>query len=121
VSVAPRRLDPCPGTPNCVCSQDADARHAIAPLRIDAPADQAWASVRAIVSGWPRTTIVREEPGFLHAEVRSLLFRFVDDVHLLLDEDAGCIHVRSASRVGRSDLGVNRRRVEALRAAISRG
>jgi uncharacterized protein (DUF1499 family) len=120
VSGAPARLDPCPRTPNCVCSQDADARHSIEPLHYDGPADRAWAAARAIVAGSPRTTLVRDEPGFLHAEARSLVFRFVDDLQLLLDSQAGCIHVRSASRLGKSDLGVNRRRVEALRAAFSR-
>ena len=87
-------------------------------MRYDGPADQAWAAAREIVAGSPRTTFVRDEPGFLHAEVRSLVFRFVDDLHLLLDSQAGCIHVRSASRLGKSDLGVNRRRIEALRVAL---
>ncbi len=116
---AARRLDACPGSPNCVCSQDADELHRVAPLEFEGSADQAWIALRDIVAGWSRTHIVREEPGVLRAEVRSLLFRFVDDLHLLLDEDAGVIHVRSASRVGRSDFGVNRRRVEALRVAFN--
>jgi len=116
---AARRLDPCPASPNCVCSLDPDEPHRVVPLSFEGPADQAWDRVRAIVAAWPRTTVVLEQPGFLHAEVRSRLFRFVDDLQLLLDEASGCIHIRSASRVGRSDFGVNRRRVEALRAAFS--
>lgn len=67
----------------------------------------------------PRTRIRRDEAAYLHAEFRSLIFRFVDDVEFLLDADAGVIHVRSASRLGYSDLGVNRRRVEAIRQAFS--
>jgi uncharacterized protein (DUF1499 family) len=113
-------VDDCPRTPNCVCSHQTDARHGIAPLVFEGAADRAWAGLRSIVAAWPRTTIVSEEPGVLHAEVHSALFRFVDDLHLALDEQAGVVHVRSASRVGRSDFGVNRRRVEALRAAFSR-
>ena len=66
----------------------------------------------------PRITIVREEEGYMHAEARSLLFRFVDDVEFLLDADNRLIHVRSASRTGYSDLGVNRRRVERIRTAF---
>jgi uncharacterized protein (DUF1499 family) len=117
---APPRLPDCPGTPNCVCSQDGRPRHAIEPLRYEGPAAPAWAALRALVAELPRTRIVEERPGRLHAEVRTRLFRFVDDLHLQLDEPAGVIHVRSASRLGRSDFGVNRRRVEALRAAFSR-
>ena len=68
-----------------------------------------------------RTTIVTEAPGYLYAEFRSRLLGYVDDVELYFDEKAGVFHVRSASRLGRRDYGVNRRRVEALRAKLQRG
>jgi uncharacterized protein (DUF1499 family) len=61
---------------------------------------------------------VEEEAGYLHAVCRSRLFGWADDLELRIDTEAGVVHVRSASRVGYSDLGVNRRRVERLRAAL---
>jgi uncharacterized protein (DUF1499 family) len=115
------RLAPCPGSPNCVCSQGADAAHAVAPFAFTGSPEGAMKCLRALLASWPRTTVVREEEGYLHAECRSRVFRFVDDVELLLDAPASVVHVRSASRAGRSDLGVNRRRVEALRRAFVEG
>lgn len=68
-----------------------------------------------VLRSWPRTRIVREEPGAVTAECRSPIFRFVDDVDFRFDDEARLIHFRSASRLGRSDFGVNRRRMEAMR------
>jgi uncharacterized protein (DUF1499 family) len=115
------RLPACPGKPNCVCSQDDRPRHRIEPLRFEGEADQAWARLRQVVAGLPRTRIVSDTDTYLHAECKSLIFRFTDDVEFLLDRDGRLIHVRSASRAGRSDFGVNRRRVEAVRAAFLAG
>jgi uncharacterized protein (DUF1499 family) len=112
------RLAPCPASPNCVSSDAGDERHAVADLELAAPAPEAWRAAREAVAALPRTRTVAESEGYLHAECRSALFRFVDDLELHLRADAGRIAVRSASRVGRSDLGVNRRRVEDLRAAL---
>lgn len=69
----------------------------------------------------PRTRIVREDPDFLHAECRSALFRFVDDVEFVFDDTAKEIHFRSASRLGRSDFGVNRKRMEEIRRGFLEG
>ena len=107
------RLPDCPGSPNCVNTQAGD----LPSLAFEGPATEAMARLRAIVESMPRATVVEADDAYLHAEFRSAVFRFVDDVQCLLDEQAGVIHVRSASRVGYSDLGVNRRRVEALQAA----
>jgi uncharacterized protein (DUF1499 family) len=112
------RLAPCAGSPNCVSSDAGDAQHGIAPLALAAPAADAWRAARDAVAALPRTAIVAESAGYLHAECRSALFRFVDDLELHLRDAEGVIAVRSASRVGYSDLGVNRRRVEALRSAL---
>jgi uncharacterized protein (DUF1499 family) len=68
-----------------------------------------------ILRSSPRTTIVQEGPASIKAECRSRIFRFVDDVDFVLDDQAKAIHFRSASRIGRSDLGVNRRRMMDLR------
>ena len=113
------RLVPCKPSPNCVSSQaDAgDAVHYIAPLAAPDP-ERAFAALKREVRATPRVTIVTEAPQYLYAEYRSLVFGFVDDVEFWLDPGAKVIQVRSASRLGRSDLGVNRARVEALRARL---
>jgi uncharacterized protein (DUF1499 family) len=120
---APRQLPPCPNKPNCVSSQAPpdDALHAIAPLACAGDPDAAWAKLRQAIGALPRTRIVMEEAGYLRAEATSLIFRFVDDLECSLDRTAGVIHLRSASRVGYGDLGVNRKRVERLRALFAAG
>jgi uncharacterized protein (DUF1499 family) len=113
------RLAPCPDSPNCVCSQCDDPEHHVEPLRIEGPPGEAWTRLREALTARPRTVIVAEEGDYLRAECTSRIFRFVDDVEFLLDREAGVIHVRSASRAGHSDLGVNRERVEEIRAALA--
>ncbi|MFO0844973.1 MAG: DUF1499 domain-containing protein [Gemmataceae bacterium] len=120
LGVTEGRLAPCPETPNCVCSQGGDPQHAVQPLRLTGDPDAAWRRLQAAVATLPRTAVVRVTDDYLHAECTSLVFRFVDDLECLLDRDAKAIQVRSASRAGRSDLGVNRRRVEAIRARSGR-
>jgi len=84
------------------------------------PADQdATGALRRIVESFPRTTIVTVDGDYLHATFASRIFRFVDDVEFLVDRDAGVVHVRSASRVGYGDMGVNRRRVEEIRSLLT--
>jgi uncharacterized protein (DUF1499 family) len=104
-------LPPCPSTPNCVSTEASDARPAMPPLRYSGTPRQAQAHARASLLADPRTRIVAERPGYLHAEARSRLFRFVDDVEVMVDSAAGLVRFRSASRVGRGDLGVNRARM----------
>jgi uncharacterized protein (DUF1499 family) len=113
-------LAPCPNSPNCVSSQapESDQQHYIAPLRFSGDPASAWERLKAAVLAEKRVTIVAEQDIYLHAEIRSLLFRFVDDVEFSIVADTGLIHVRSASRVGHSDFGVNRKRVERIRAAF---
>lgn len=107
-------------TPNCVSSQadPADAEHYIAPIPFKGDGAAAMAAVRRAVEGMRDATVVRHDGGYLYAEYRSKLMRFVDDVEFFHDGKAGLIHVRSASRLGRRDFGVNRARVESLRARI---
>jgi uncharacterized protein (DUF1499 family) len=109
------KLAPCPNTPNCVSSQASDSDHYIAPFKIKGKAEDAWTALKQTLAGQKRTVIVEANNGSLHAEATSLVFRFVDDIHAILDADAKLIHIRSASRIGYSDLGVNRKRIEALR------
>jgi len=110
------KLAPCPTSPNCVISQgDEDAEHAIAPLAYSGDSAQAIAKLTAIVKAMPRTTIIESTDSYLYAEFASQLLGFVDDVEFYLDPAESVIQVRSASRLGQSDLGVNRQRVEAIR------
>jgi uncharacterized protein (DUF1499 family) len=108
-------LKPCPSTPNCVSSRESDPARHVEPLPLRGSAVEGMAALRQVILAMPRSRVVAEGPGVLHAEFRSMIFRFVDDVDFVADEPAGVIHVRSAARVGYSDLGVNRRRVEEIR------
>lgn len=108
-------IPPCPDTPNCVSTEATDSVHAIAPLPYRGTAEEALARARAALLEEPRTRVVAEGPGYLHAEARSRIFRFVDDVQIVVDEAARLVRFRSASRVGRGDMGVNRARMERFR------
>jgi uncharacterized protein (DUF1499 family) len=117
LGVSNGRFAPCRRTPNCVSSQadPADTEHSIAPIAFRG---DAIAAVRKAVESLPRATIISATSNYLHAEFRSKLLGFVDDVEFFYDGNA--IQVRSASRLGRRDFGVNRNRVERLRALLSR-
>ncbi len=108
-------LKACPSSPNCVSSQATDPKQAIAPLVYTESRAEALARLKRVLGSMKRTTIVTERADYLHAEAKSLIFRFVDDVEFYLPENQKMIHVRSASRVGYSDLGMNRKRVEEIR------
>jgi uncharacterized protein (DUF1499 family) len=114
------RLARAKSTPNCVSSQadPADAEHYIAPIRLKGNAVDAIAAARKAVEGVERALVVRHEGNYLYAEFKSRLLGFVDDVEFTYDDKAGLLHVRSASRLGRRDFGVNRARGEALRSVI---
>ena len=109
------RLARCKRTPNCVSSQadPADRRHYIAPIAFNA----SMADLRKAIEALPLATIVREERGYLYAEFRTPILRFVDDVEFL--QDGALLHVRSASRLGRRDFNANRNRIEQLRALLT--
>ena len=113
-------LTPCPASPNCVSSVAPDSAHHVQPLAFMGPPAAAMERLRTTIAALPRTRVVRSGDTSLHAEFTSWLLRFVDDVDCVLDASAGVIHIRSASRVGYSDLGVNRKRVEQIRAAFAR-
>jgi len=110
------KFAPCPSYPNCVSSQSSDSVHAIEPLTFSGPLPEAHAAIKQILLGMKRAAIITETGTYIHAEFTSAIFRFVDDVEFWFDENGKVIHVRSASRVGHSDLGVNRKRVEDIRA-----
>ncbi len=114
------RLAACPDRPNCVSSFAEDAEHRVEPLALAGEPAAALARLKRILEAMPRTAVVEEGDNYLHAEATSLLFRYVDDLEVLIDPGAGKIHLRSASRAGYSDLGVNRKRFLAVAEAWAR-
>ncbi|MCX7149240.1 MAG: DUF1499 domain-containing protein [Rhodocyclales bacterium] len=112
------RLKPAPPTPNCVNSQSTGGYSAIAPFAHAGDSKLALARLHAVVAAMPAAKIIDSRADYFYAEFASRWLGFVDDVEFYLDEKAAIIHVRSASRLGRKDFGVNRQRVEAIRAAL---
>jgi uncharacterized protein (DUF1499 family) len=109
------RLQPCPHTANCVSSEASDAN--LEPFRYNGDPKRAWTRSLAAVTALGGR-LIETGDGYARAEFRSRVFRFVDDLELRLDTAHHCVQVRSASRVGHSDLGANRARVARLRARL---
>jgi uncharacterized protein (DUF1499 family) len=114
------KLATCPKSPNCVSSDATDGDHHIEPFRLAGPPVEAWRMTQSLVATLPRTKIITVENNYLHAECRSALFGFVDDLELHLRPEEGLMAVRSAARLGYADFGVNRKRVEQLRSELLR-
>jgi len=117
LGVTAGRLAPCPGSPNCVSSQATDEQR-VEPLRYDGDAAPARARLLEVLNGMDRARVVQSTDDYVHVEFRSAVFGFVDDVEFYFSPP-GIIQVRSASRTGYYDFGVNRERVETLRARFS--
>lgn len=115
IGIKSGRLTACPSSPNCVCSDAEDPAHRIDPFVLAAKPETAWAALREEIAARPRTRIVKAADDYLHVEEKSRFFGFVDDIEFHLRPADQIIAVRSASRVGYSDLGVNRKRVESIR------
>ena len=109
------RLSPCPKSPNCVSSLSEDQSHYVAPLTYTVTLEEAREKLILVINSMKRSDIVKAEMDYIHATFKSALFRFVDDVEFSFDDQRKVIDVRSASRTGYSDLGVNRKRVEKIR------
>ncbi len=119
------KLKPPSSTENSVSSQAAlypdhpQRSYAdIAPLALKGDGPATLARIKAIVEGMDGAKVVKSEPGYLYAQFTTQLMKYVDDVEFWFDPAANAIQVRSASRVGRGDMGVNRKRIEAVRAAL---
>ncbi len=121
LGVANSSLASCPSSPNCVSTYDTDEEHGIDAIVLEGETAVAQAKLLAIIQAMPNSTLITNEPGYLHAEFRSSIWRFVDDVEVYFDEEAGLIHFRSAARLGQGDGGVNRRRIEQIQAAYMGG
>ena len=112
-------MAPCPKSPNCVSTHSTDAKHRIDPLAYTSSTKDARDRLLEIVRSTPRTSLVAEEEDYLHVEYRSRIFGFIDDVEFLFDDENKIIHFRSASRMGYSDLCVDRKRMEQIRERFS--
>ena len=114
LGVVDGQLGECPETPNCVCSQSQNASQRVEPFQFSAPPDVVWAALEQTVRAYPRSRIVEQTETYMRCEFRTAIMRFVDDVEFLLDATSQAVHVRSASRLGYSDMGTNRSRVERI-------
>ncbi len=121
IGVHDGKLATCPSTPNCVNSQTSigDPEHAIAPLQFTGDNATVMANLKQLIQTMPRTNIVAETNNYLYVEFTSKLMGFVDDVEFFIDDNSKNIQARSASRLGESDLGVNRQRIEEIRSALA--
>lgn len=111
----------CPTSPNCVSTEvkKNDEQHYVKPFNSIDGSEKIWAKIKEVVLSMPRTKIVEEKQYYFRAEATSLIFKFVDDLELSFCPKTKIISVKSASRVGYSDMGVNRKRVETLRTLLT--
>jgi uncharacterized protein (DUF1499 family) len=112
------KLAPCPNSPNCVSTQSQDPRHQIAPIPYTTSVAEAKARILKVIRSMPRTTIITDDPTYIHAEFRTKGMGYVDDVEFTFDEAAQVIHFRSGARLPYWDWGVNRKRMEEIREAF---
>ena len=116
----PDKLSPCPDSPNCVSSQSSDKAHFIEPLHYTGNLADARQKLINVLENAKRVHLAKVDMNYIHAEFRSSIFRFVDDVEFLFPPDKNIIHVRSASRKGYYGFGANRRRVEQIRSTLEK-
>jgi uncharacterized protein (DUF1499 family) len=114
LGVTAGKLAPCPSSPNCVSSQG-EGKHYIKPFTFVSDAANAWAKLRDILLNSEGVTLIEDSDTYIHAECRTKIMGFVDDLEFYLSSEEQVIHVRSASRLGYSDLEKNRKRVEKIR------
>ena len=119
IGIQSGKLAACPSSPNCVSSFSQDAEHQIEPLAYTSSPAEAMAKLKEAIESLGKTKIITATDNYLYAEFTSALMGFVDDVEFLEDNGAKVIHVRSASRLGQSDLGANRKRIEAIRVKLN--
>ncbi len=99
-------------------SQDGDPKHAINPIAYHIDRDAARKTLLKVLTVVPRTEVIEQTDNYIHALSKSRIFKFIDDVEFYFPRNESVIHVRSAARMGESDLGVNRRRLEQIRLAL---
>jgi len=114
------RLAPCPNSPNCISSQSDDESHFVEPIPCEGSIEQINAKLVGVLNSMKRVRLIANDPSYVRSAFTSPIFRFVDDVEFYINADEHVIHVRSASRLGYSDLGANRKRVERIRREFAR-
>lgn len=118
LSASNNHLASCPASQNCVVSLNADSKHAIEPIAYHIDRDKARDILLKVLTVVPRTEVIEQTDNYIHATSKSRIFKFIDDVEFYFPNNENIIHLRSASRVGDWDLGVNRRRLEQIRLAL---
>ncbi|MBI9087268.1 MAG: DUF1499 domain-containing protein [Desulfobacterales bacterium] len=113
-------LGGCPDSPNCVSTEAKDRRSHIEPIRLTGNPDRLWPQVVKIVAALPRSVMAETAADYLRAEFKSRWFGFIDDLEIRLNRKDSTLSLRSASRTGYYDFGVNRQRIELLRTALQR-
>ena len=116
----PDQFSPCPDSPNCVSTQSTDSAHYIEPLQYGGSLADARKKLIEILENTKRVRMVKVGTNYVHAEFRSRIFQFVDDVEFYFPPEESVIHVKSASQSGYYDFGANRRRVEWLRSVLKK-
>ena len=106
------KFHPCPKSPNCVSTQSTDEKHKMSPLSYNTSLEEAKSKILKIINSLKRTRIITDTNNYMHIEFRTAVFRFVDDVEFYFDDSDKIIHFRSAARLGYSDMGVNKKRME---------
>lgn len=114
-------LADCPGTPNCQGSMSSDAGHRVGALPGRGSVSASLEAIEGVLAAMPGAHVVERNDRWLHATVTSRLVGYVDDIEFLVDENGKQVQVRSASRIGKSDLGANAKRIERLRDALAGG
>jgi len=109
------KLKPCPKSPNCVCTQDDNSRKKVDPIRFTVDTKKAATKLERLIASYDYAMLVKQESNYYHYEFITKLGIFIDDVEFLIDPKAKLIHFRSASRIGYSDLGKNKRRMKKIK------
>ena len=120
IGLTPAGLRPCPDSPNCVSSQENNDEHKILPLTYSTDKATAYAKIKQIISHQKNADIVAENVDYIHVTFTSKTMGFVDDMEFWFPGNQQVIHLRSASRVGYSDFGVNKKRVETIRSLFTK-
>ena len=108
------KFHPCPKSPNCVSTHATDDKQKMNPIKFSGSLNEAKDKIIDIISSLKRSKIITNKENYIHAEFRTATFKFVDDVEFLFDDSEKIIHFRSRARLGYSDMGVNRKRMETI-------
>jgi uncharacterized protein (DUF1499 family) len=114
IGIVNGKLHPCPKSPNCVSTQAIDDKQKMEPINYPGSLEEAKTKIISIINSLKRSKIITNEENYIHIEFRTATFRFVDDVEFVFDDKERVIHFRSRARMGYSDMGVNRKRMEKI-------